>query len=308
MSAPNAPTHGIIAFQGRPGAYSDLACRQARPGWATLPCATFAEAIAAVHDGRADQAMLACENSLAGRVPDIHALLPQAGLHIVGEHFQRVEHCLMGVPGSTLATARRIHTHPVAMAQIRGIIDELGLTPVVEFDTAGSAELVAQWGNPEDVAVASSLAAELNGLVILRRNVEDASHNTTRFYIASRDAARPPAGQPDTITTVLFRVRNTAGALYKVLGGFATAGVNMTRLESYMLDGSFAATQFLMDVEGHPNDPALSRALAELAFFSENASILGVYPAAPFRRDVPENTDAGQAGAKQTDAKQADKR
>ncbi|GAA4476046.1 prephenate dehydratase [Gluconacetobacter asukensis] len=284
--APSIPPMGIIAFQGRPGAYSDLACRQAFPGWTTLPCETFADAIAAVHDGRADLGMLACENSLAGRVPDIHALLPQAGLNIVGEHFQRVEHCLLGVPGSTVAQARRVHTHPVAMGQIRGVIEALNLTPVVEFDTAGAAELVARWNNPEDVAVASALAAELNGLVVLRHNVEDAAHNTTRFYITSRDAIRPPAGQKGTVTTVLFRVRNTAGALYKVLGGFATNGVNMTRLESYMLDGSFAATQFLLDVEGHPEDEPLGRALAELAFFSETSAILGVYPGSPFREDA----------------------
>ncbi|MBL7233550.1 prephenate dehydratase [Komagataeibacter oboediens] len=273
----------IIAFQGRPGAYSDLACRQARPGWTTLPCQTFAQTIAAVHDGQAELAMLACENSLAGRVPDIHALLPEAGLFIVGEHFQRVEHCLLGIAGSTLADARRVHTHPVAMAQVRGIIGELGLDPVVEFDTAGAAEMVRKWGRKEDVAVASSLAAELNGLEILRRNVEDAAHNTTRFYIASRRPdTLPPAG-PGFMTTLLFRVNNQPGALYKALGGLATAGVNMTRLESYMLEGSFSATQFLMDVEGHPEAPPLARALDELSFFSEQQEILGVYPASPFR-------------------------
>ncbi|RFD18656.1 prephenate dehydratase [Komagataeibacter melaceti] len=275
---------GIIAFQGMPGAYSDLACRQARPGWATLPCQTFGQAIAAVHDGRAELAMLACENSLAGRVPDIHALLPQAGLFIVGEHFQRVEHCLLGVPGSTLADARRVHTHPVAMAQVRGIIAELGLEPVVEFDTAGAAEMVRAWNRKEDVAVASALAAELNGLEILRRNVEDAAHNTTRFYIASRKPAELPPPAPGFLTTLLFRVNNQPGALYKALGGFATSGVNMTRLESYMLEGSFSATQFLMDVEGHPEAPPLAEALRELSFFSEQQEILGVYPGSPFRQ------------------------
>ncbi|MFT8635050.1 prephenate dehydratase [Novacetimonas hansenii] len=277
-------TGGIIAFQGTFGAYSDLACRQARPGWTTLPCETFAEAIAAVHEDGADAAMLACENSLAGRVPDIHALLPQSDLFIIGEHFLRIEHCLMGIPGATLHDAKRVHTHPVAMAQIRGLIKETGLKPVVEFDTAGAAELVRGWGRKEDVAVASSLAADLNGLVILRRNVEDATHNTTRFYIAARTPPDLPARMPECMTTVLFRVSNQPGALYKVLGGFATNGINMTRLESYMLDGSFAATQFLLDVEGHPHDPALAAALRELSFFAEQVDLLGVYRASPFRR------------------------
>ncbi|GBQ88140.1 prephenate dehydratase [Acetobacter nitrogenifigens DSM 23921 = NBRC 105050] len=271
-----------IAFQGRPGAYSDLACRKAYPGWTTLPCETFADAIAAVNDGRAALGMLACENSLAGRVPDIHALLPDSGLHIVGEHFQRVEHCLIGVPGARIEQAKRVHTHTVALGQIRGLVQELGLTPVVEFDTAGAAELVAQWGRPEDVAVASELAAELNGLTILRRNVEDAAHNTTRFYVTSRDPQAAPS-EAAMMTTVLFGVRNVPGALYKVLGGFATNGVNMTRLESYMTGGSFAATQFLLDVEGKPDDPGLKRALAELEFFAERFRILGVYPQSPFR-------------------------
>ncbi|GBQ52066.1 prephenate dehydratase [Komagataeibacter sucrofermentans] len=274
----------IIAFQGRPGAYSDLACRMARPGWTTLPCQTFAQTIAVVHDGQAELAMLACENSLAGRVPDIHALLPQAGLFIVGEHFQRVEHCLLGIPGTKLGDVKRLHTHPVAMAQVRGVITELGLEPVVEFDTAGAAEMVRAWGRREDVAVASELAAELNGLEILRRNVEDATHNTTRFYIASRKPATLPPPGPDFMTTLLFRVNNQPGALYKALGGLATTGVNLTRLESYMLEGSFSATQFLMDVEGHPEAPPLLEALRELSFFSERQEILGVYPASPFRR------------------------
>ncbi|NHN88021.1 prephenate dehydratase [Acetobacter conturbans] len=277
------PALGRIAFQGRPGAYSDLACRTAYPGWATVPCETFADAIAAVHDGRADLAMLACENNLAGRVPDIHALLPDAGLHIIGEHFQRVEHCLMGIPGATLEQARKVHTHPVALGQVRDLLRELHLTPVAQFDTAGAAEMVAKWGRVEDVAIASELAAELNGLTILRRNVEDAAHNTTRFYIAAREPLLLPDDGP-VMTTLLFSVRNEPGALYKVLGGFATNGVNMTRLESYMLDGSFAATQFLLDVEGRPDRPSLRQALAELEFFSARFTILGVYPQSPFRR------------------------
>lgn len=272
----------VIAFQGRPGAYSDLACRQACPGWVTLPCPTFADAIAAVHEGRAGLAMLACENSLAGRVPDIHALLPESGLYIVGEHFQRVEHCLLGVPGATVEQARRVHTHPVALGQIRKLIREHHLVPVAEFDTAGAAELIAEWGNPEDVAVASELAAELNGLTVLSRNVEDATHNTTRFYIAAKEPLAVSESGP-LMTTVLFRVRNVPGALYKVLGGFATNGVNMTRLESYMAGGTFTATQFLLDVEGCPEEGGLKRALDELQFFAEQFRVLGVYPQSPFR-------------------------
>ena len=272
-----------IAFQGEPGAYSDLACRTAFPGWETVPCDTFATAIEAVHDGAAELGMLACENSLAGRVPDIHALLPEAGLHIVGEHFQRVEHCLIGMPGATLSDLKRLHTHPVAMSQVRQLIRELGLTPVNQADTAGSAALVARWGSKQEAAVASSLAAELNGLQILRRNVEDAAHNTTRFYIAAREARVPSPGTPGLMTTLLFRVRNVPAALYKAMGGFATNGVNMTKLESYMLDGNFTATQFMADVDGHPDDIGLRHALDELAFFSDELRILGVYQRSSFR-------------------------
>jgi len=275
-----------IAFQGRRGAYSDLACRNAFPGWATVPCDTFATAIEVVHDGGAELGMLACENSLAGRVPDIHALLPEAGLHIIGEHFQRVEHCLIGTPDATIADLRRLHTHPVAMGQVRRLIRELGLTPVIQSDTAGAAALVAEWGRREEAAVASELAAELYGLKILRRNCEDAAHNTTRFYIASREPQRPPPGTPGTMTTLLFRVRNVPAALFKAMGGFATNGVNMTRLESYMLDGNFTATQFMADVDGHPEDFGLAHALDELAFFSDELRILGVYPRSRFRDEA----------------------
>jgi prephenate dehydratase len=272
-----------IAFQGRPGAYSDLACRSAFPAWRTLPCDTFEAAIEAVREGAADLAMLPCENSLAGRVSDIHALLPSSGLFVVGEHFQRVEHCLLAAPAATLGTLRRAHSHAVALGQVRNILKELGLTPVVEADTAGAAEQVAAWNNAEDCAIASSLAAELFGLNILRRNVEDAAHNTTRFYIAARSPAPHTPETAGLMTTFVFRVRNVPAALYKALGGFATNGVNMTKLESYMLDGHFAATQFLCDVEGHPEQPPLRRALEELEFFSRECRILGVYPGAAFR-------------------------
>ena len=274
---------GTIAFQGVPGAYSDLACRSAFPAMTTLPCESFEAAMDAVRDGRADLAMLPCENSLAGRVPDIHHLLPESGLFVIGEHFQRVEHCLLAVPGATLAELRRAHSHPVALGQVRHSLRALGLTPVVEADTAGAAQLVAQWGRRDEAAVASSLAAEIYGLSILRANIEDASHNTTRFYVmARRPVARDP-GEAGLMTTFVFRVRNVPAALYKALGGFATNGVNMTKLESYMIAGQFVATQFLCDADGHPEQPAMRRALEELTFFSSEVRVLGVYPAAPFR-------------------------
>jgi prephenate dehydratase len=273
-----------IAFQGRPGAYSDLACRTAYPAWRTLPCDTFEGAIEAVQSGAAALGMLPCENSLAGRVPDIHALLPASGLAIVGEHFQRVEHCLLAPRGATLAGLKRAHSHAVALGQVRKVLKELNLAAVIEADTAGAAEQVAGWNNVEDAAIASSLAAELFGLEILRRNVEDAAHNTTRFYIAARQPRHVPPDTPGLMTTFIFRVRNVPAALYKALGGFATNGVNMTKLESYMIGGQFTATQFLCDVEGHPEHPALRRALEELSFFSRETRILGVYPAAAFRR------------------------
>ncbi len=276
----------LIAFQGAPGAYSDLACRSAYPGMTTLPCPTFEDAIAAVREGRARLAMLPCENSLAGRVPDIHRLLPESGLHVVAEHFQRVEHCLMAPKGASLATIRRAHSHAVALGQVRGLLRELGLTAVVEADTAGAAELVARLGGVEDAAIASELAAAIYGLEILRRNVEDAAHNTTRFYVMAREAVIPPPERPGLMTTFVFRVRNVPAALYKALGGFATNGVNLTKLESYMVGGMFTATQFLCDVEGHPEQGPLRRALEELQFFSREARILGVYPAHPYRREV----------------------
>ena len=275
--------HEAIAFQGRPGAYSDLACRTAYPGRPTLPCDTFELAIEAVHDGRAALAMLPCENSLAGRVPDIHALLPGSGLSIVGEHFQRVEHCLLAPHGASVAGLRRVHSHAVALGQVRSLLRELGLHAVVEADTAGSAQLVAEWNRPEDAAIASALAAETYGLDILRRNVEDAAHNTTRFYVTAAAPVAVSPEQADLMTTFVFRVRNVPAALFKALGGFATNGVNMTKLESYMVDGSFTATQFLCDVDGHPEQRALRFAFEELGFFSSEMRVLGVYPKAAAR-------------------------
>ncbi|MCX7369501.1 MAG: prephenate dehydratase, partial [Alphaproteobacteria bacterium] len=255
-----------IAFQGVLGAYSDLACRAAYPGSDTLPCPSFEAAMAALRDGQCDLAMLPCENSLAGRVPDIHRMLPDSGLFVVGEHFQRVEHCLLAPKGASLTTLKRAHSHPVALGQVLRLLKDMNLTPVIEADTAGAAALIAERGGVEDAAIASELAAEIYGLEVLKRNVEDEAHNTTRFYVMSRDRADAPVDAPNVVTTFVFQVRSIPAALYKALGGFATNGINMTKLESYMVGGRFAATQFLCDVDGHPEQPGLRRAFEELAF------------------------------------------
>jgi prephenate dehydratase len=272
-----------IAFQGVLGAYSDLACRAAYPGAQTLPCPSFEAAMAALRDGQCDLAMLPCENSLAGRVPDIHRMLPDSGLFVVGEHFQRVEHCLLAPKGARLATLKRAHSHPVALGQVLRLLKDMNLTPVIEADTAGAAALIAERGGVEDAAIASELAAEIYGLEVLKRNVEDEAHNTTRFYVMSRDRADAPVDAPNVVTTFVFQVRSIPAALYKALGGFATNGINMTKLESYMVGGRFAATQFLCDVDGHPDQPGLRRAFEELAFFSSSMKILGAYRAHPYR-------------------------
>lgn len=276
-------TAKTIAFQGMPGAYSDLACRAAYPGWTTLPCPSFEAAMVALREGRCELAMLPCENSLAGRVPDIHRLLPESGLYVIGEHFQRVEHCLMAPKGASLATLKRAHSHPVALGQVLRLLKERDLKAVIEADTAGAAQLIAERGNIEDAAIASELAAEIYGLEILLRNVEDEAHNTTRFYVMSRNLHYPAVDAPDTVTTFVFRVRSVPAALYKALGGFATNGVNMTKLESYMVGGRFSATQFLCDVDGHPDSPALRHAFEELEFFTKEFRILGAYPAHAYR-------------------------
>jgi len=271
-----------IAFQGAPGAYSDLACRQVFPDMVTLPCAGFDDAMAAVRDGQAALAMLPVENSVAGRVADIHHLLPDSGLHIIGEHFARVEHHLLAVPGATIADLKTVRSHVHALSQCRKLIRELDLKAVVAADTAGSAAEVARAGDKSVASIASELAGKIYGLVSLRQNIEDAEHNTTRFLIMSKEPQWSPRGGL-TVTTFVFNVRNVPAALYKALGGFATNGVNMTKLESYMVGGRFAATQFYADVEAHPDDRSLKLALEELTFFSTEVKILGVYPAHPAR-------------------------
>jgi prephenate dehydratase len=271
-----------ISFQGAFGAYSDLACRRVFPEMTTLPCAQFEDAFAAVREGRARLAMIPIENSVAGRVADIHHLMPDSSLHIIGEHFERVSHHLLAMPGASLGTIRTVRSHVHALSQCRNLIRSLGVQPVVAADTAGAAEEVAARRDPAVAAIASELAGQIYGLVSLKENIEDAEHNTTRFLIMSREPERPPRGTP-TVTTFLFRVRNVPAALYKALGGFATNGVNMTKLESYMVGGAFSATQFYADVEAHPENRSLALALEELAFFSRELKILGVYPAHPLR-------------------------
>src|SRR5438445_3133562 len=280
--APKPDPSQTIAFQGAPGAYSDLACRRVFPAMTTLPCAAFEDAFAAVREGRAALAMMPIENSVAGRVADIHHLMPDSGLFIIGEHFERVSHHLLALPGATLAAIRTVRSHVQALSQCRDFVRAHGLQPVIRADTAGSAAEIKELGDPTIAAIASELAGRIYGLVSLAENIEDAEHNTTRFMIMSREPQFAPRGGP-TVTSFVFNVRNVPAALYKALGGFATNGVNMTKLESYMVGGRFAATQFYADVEAHPDDRPLRLALEALRFFSTEASILGVYPAHALR-------------------------
>jgi prephenate dehydratase len=277
-----------IAFQGEPGANSHLAIVEAYPEAEPLPCATFEDALAAIASGEADLGMIPIENSVAGRVADIHHLLPQSGLFIIGEWFLPVHHQLMAPRGATLDDIKTVESHVHALGQCRRIIRKLGIRPVVSGDTAGSARIVAERGDKTCASIASSLAAEIYGLDILATNVEDESHNTTRFVVLAREPRWAEPGSGPLVTTFVFRVRNLPAALYKALGGFATNGVNMTKLESYMVDGNFFATQFYADVEGHPEDRGLAFALDELKFFSRELRIVGVYPAHPFRATFSE--------------------
>jgi prephenate dehydratase len=272
-----------IAYQGEPGANSHIACAENFPGLKPLPCATFEDAFAALQDGTAELGMIPIENSIAGRVADIHNLLPASGLHIVGETFLPIHFQLLGVRGARIEALRSVHSHVHALGQCRKIIRKLGLKPVVAGDTAGSAREVAEWGDPSRASLATKLAGEIYGLETLGDNVEDEAHNTTRFVVLSKNPAWATAHDGPVVTTFIFRVRNVPAALYKALGGFATNSVNMTKLESYMVEGEFSATQFLADVDGHPDDPDLARALEELAFFSREVRVLGVYPAHRFR-------------------------
>ncbi len=277
-------SNNTIAFQGVPGAYSNLACRAAFPDMTTLPCASFEDMFAAVHEGRARLAMVPIENSVAGRVADIHHLMPDSGLHIVAEHFQRVNHQLLGVKGAKLSDIKTASSHIQALSQCRNNLRALGIRPVVHADTAGAAAELAARGDKDAAAIASSLAAEIYDLEILKPDMEDATHNTTRFVVMATEPIDPDPAKGPIITSFVFRVRSVPAALYKALGGFATNGINITKLESYMLDGHFSSTQFYADIDGHPDQRAVRLALEELSFFSREVRILGVYPASKFRQ------------------------
>jgi prephenate dehydratase len=280
---PDPTAAGRIAYQGEAGANSDAACREAFPGLTPMPCRIFEDAFEAVESGVADLAMIPVENSIAGRVADIHHLLPESGLFIVGEHFLPIHFQLMVVPGTSIDQIRTVRSHVHGLGQCRKIVREHGWTAAIADDTAGAAREVAELGDPTVAAIAPRLAASLYGLEILADDVEDEHYNTTRFLVLAREPRDFPPATGPMITTFVFRVRNVPAALFKAMGGFATNGVNMTKLESYQLGGSFSATQFYADVEGHPRDRSLELALEELAFFSVQIRILGTYPASGAR-------------------------
>ena len=280
-----------IAYQGEPGANSHIACLEARPDFEPLPCHTFEDAFQAVKDGKADLAMIAIENTTAGRVADVHHLLPDSGLSIVGEHFLRIEFHLLLVPGAKLSDIKTVHSHVHALGQCRKVIKANKLKPIVAADTAGAARELSESKDKTSAAIATKLAAEIYGLEIAIKNIEDETHNTTRFVILSKKHQTIKPGNGPNMTSLVFRVRNVPAALYKAMGGFATNGVNMTKLESYQIEGQFSATQFYADVEGHPDDRPLKLALEELAFFTSFTKLLGTYPASPFRAEFAKKTE-----------------
>ncbi|MFD1949477.1 prephenate dehydratase [Sphingomonas arantia] len=274
-----------VAFQGAPGANSHIAAMTAFPDGLPLPCFSFEDAIDAVREGRADCAMIPIENSLHGRVADIHFLLPESGLVITGEHFMPIRYCLMARAGTALPDVREAVSHPQALGQCRDWLRTRGIRPVSYPDTAGAAALVAEDGAPGQAAIAPEMAAGLYGLEVIARGLEDADHNMTRFVVLARGAPEGADLSGPCMTTLVFEVRNVPAALYKAMGGFATNGINMTKLESYQRGGSFAATEFYCDVDGRPDDPALGRALEELAFHTKWMRVLGTYPQARARGD-----------------------
>ncbi|MBM3491439.1 MAG: prephenate dehydratase [Alphaproteobacteria bacterium] len=283
MSAANSEPKTLIAFQGTYGAYSHLACREVLPALEPYPCATFEDAFQALSEGKAGRAMIPVENSLAGRVADIHHLLPESDLYIIGEHFQRVNHQLMAPKGGTLAGLREVHSHIQALSQCRKTLRSLGVRPVVHADTAGACQMVAERGDPAQGAIGSTLAAETYGLDILKPNTQDRDNNITRFLVMARERITPHPKDGPCMTSFVFGVRSVPAALYKALGGFATNAVNITKLESYFVDDSFSQAQFYADIEGHQDDPAVQRAFEELKFFCTVFRLFGTYPRHPFR-------------------------
>jgi prephenate dehydratase len=283
--SPQAVKTNRISFQGETGANSDMACRNMFPKMQPMPCATFEDALNTVETGKADLAMIAIENTIAGRVADIHHLLPVSKLHITGEYFLPIHFQLMVMKGVNISEIKSVHSHVHALGQCRKIIRKHRWKAVVEGDTAGAARIVSEAGNRAMAALAPRLAASMYGLEILEENVEDAENNVTRFVVLSKDKAWPQRKSAKDImmTTIIFNVRNVPAALYKAMGGFATNGVNITKLESYQLGGEFTATQFYADIEGHPEDKNVTLALEELNFFSNEVRILGVYPQAKSR-------------------------
>ena len=273
-----------IAFQGSHGAYSDMAARDMFPKLTTVPCPTFEDAFIAVREKRADLAMIPVDNTLAGRVADVHRLLPEGGLYIIGEHFLPIHHALLGVKGAKISDLKIVHSHVHAIPQCRKLIRALKLKTNVQGDTAGAAAEVARLNDKTQGAIASELTAKLYGLDILKKNVQDEDHNTTRFLVFSRDHIVPDYNaRKHYLTSFIFRMRNIPAALYKALGGFATNGVSLAKLESYV-DPAFDAAQFYCEVEGHPQSPDLALALDELRFFAEDVRSLGTYETHNFRR------------------------
>jgi len=272
-----------IVYQGEPGAYSHLACQDGFRDMIPEPCASFAAAFEKVSSGSAKLAMIPVENTVAGRVSDIYHLLPEGGLHIIGEQYLAVHHQLLAVEGARLGDIKTARSHPMALGQVRKRLASMNIKPVTDVDTAGAARSVSELGDKSVAAIASSLAAETYGLEILAADIEDAAHNTTRFLILADQPLDIPNDNSPVVTSFVFKVRSVPSALYKALGGFATNGINMTKLESYMVDGSFQAAQFYADVEGHPEDDGMKHALEELSFFTDSMTMLGTYPAHPSR-------------------------
>lgn len=288
MTSAEISAKNTIVFQGEPGANSHIACLEAFPDLVPVPRATFEDALAAIRNGEASLGMIPMENTLAGRVADIHHLLPDSGLHIIGEHFLRVHHHLLAPQGVKFEDIEQALSHPMALGQCRRILRDNNILPVVVADTAGAAREIAEGASRSRAAIASPLAAKVYGLNILREHIEDEDHNTTRFLILSNKPKLAPADNGPVITSFVFKVRNVPAALFKALGGFATNGVNMTKLESYQIEGSFSATQFYADIEGHPDDRLVRLAFEELDFFTSEVRILGVYPASPQRAKIEE--------------------